>query len=550
MGMAPARTTRSQAAAKSDDGDYALAVQNGAKKVAETIRSRSMVNSETWAGPLATAPSAVSTMAILLKTSSSKAAAGITIKSRDVKDDGGVTIGELLHDLLHPNLVACSNLGRNAFQEARRTMNYIHTIAIKMTEDKGKIESILRTIDEIEDEDDNLATDIKDVRDSTAKCLAKVQTLTDDFQYWYRVVETLKVNVAACQGEKQKESNINDESRQKTEVEKDKLAARGETTSEVIKELELQLEDAKKKVSEAQAHMKELEDMLPVASEPSLEEEQILAQKAIPIKEGNKVLTSTVEHERDVEKRRADLVKQKIQQRESEKKKAQRILAAARAQGGMLSDKKTKLIADVGRNREKLASAKANLDNAEAQFQRLSEEKLQLVDILAILEESSRQLGDLRAQVEELVGFFHDVLDAVDVAVTEEVEKELLTPIQNKLLFNKQGAYQGVKIGKEKIHASAVKIQGNFCAIREIAGVYVVVSDRYILPAIKKMGSLADASDEDWPVQRDEFTSWCRESMAQIEGLTQAANDSMVDHMTERVKHLHLAIPLAVEAAR
>jgi hypothetical protein len=94
----------------------------------------------------------------------------------------------------------------------------------------------------------------------------------------------------------------------------------------------------------------------------------------------------------------------------------------------------------------------------------------------------------------------------------------------------------------QRIHDSAEKIQGSFCAIREITAVYVLVSDRYIIPAIDRMGTLADATDEEWPARRDDFTSWCRQSMAEIQALAKTTEDSMVSHMTERLQHLQLAI--------
>jgi hypothetical protein len=92
------------------------------------------------------------------------------------------------------------------------------------------------------------------------------------------------------------------------------------------------------------------------------------------------------------------------------------------------------------------------------------------------------------------------------------------------------------------VHDSATKIQGRFCAIRDITDVYVLVSDRYITPAINQMGDLAGAKNDEWPVKRDEFTRWCHHSMGEIQALTKATDDNMVSHMTERLQHLRLAI--------
>ena len=68
---------------------------------------------------------------------------------------------------------------------------------------------------------------------------------------------------------------------------------------------------------------------------------------------------------------------------------------------------------------------------------------------MAILEVSSRQLGVLRMQVQDLVTFFRDILNEVDLAVREEVEKEFLRPLEKKILYNKDGIPQGVRLTRK-----------------------------------------------------------------------------------------------------
>jgi hypothetical protein len=93
--MAPARTTTHPHNAVTERSEYPLKVQKKAMEVAQSIQARSMVNTATWSSPLAAAPSAVSTMAILLKTSASDVAAGVPVKSREVRDDNGKIIMQL-----------------------------------------------------------------------------------------------------------------------------------------------------------------------------------------------------------------------------------------------------------------------------------------------------------------------------------------------------------------------------------------------------------------------------------------------------------------------
>ncbi|KAL8343421.1 hypothetical protein RB598_004657 [Gaeumannomyces tritici] len=552
----------------SSDPEYSLTIQKKAKDAAETIRARSLVKSDTWARPLATAPSAVCTMAVLLRISGSSAAAGVPVKSRDVKGDKGETIGTLPHELLYANLESCSNLGRNAFTDARSTMSYINMVAMQMTENRGKLESILRVINKVEDDDDDdddeddaLVDDIKDVKESTANCLEKIRVLTGSFQYWYWMIQCLKENVAACQGEEKKKSNANDEQLQKNAAEKKKLEEKDKSTSETIKKLQGQLKDAEKRVSEASAHMQKLEGVMPVVTEPSQEEEQINAEKKITqlekkkglidrakdfIKgESNKDFQARTEYQREVEQRRDELIERERKQRESQKEEARQALADARLHEKNLGDKVTQLIADIGRNKEKLVSATASLDIAEAQFKRLEEEKFDLAGILEILDESSRELGRLRMQIQELVMFFRDILSQVSLTVEQDIQKGFLPPIEKKMVYNIDRVYQGVKLSKSaksKVHDSAINIQGSFCAIGDITSVYVLASDRYIIPAINMMGALSDAKEQDLHDQKEEFTSWCRKSMQEIQLLTSETDEKMLPRMTERLQYLQLAV--------
>ena len=92
------------------------------------------------------------------------------------------------------------------------------------------------------------------------------------------------------------------------------------------------------------------------------------------------------------------------------------------------------------------------------------------------------------------------------------------------------------------MHNSVIKFQGSFCAIKNITSIYVLVLDRYIIPAINQMGDLAGTKSHEWPAKRDEFTSWCHRSMGEIQALMKATDDNMVSHMTEHFQHLRLAI--------
>jgi hypothetical protein len=73
-------------------GLYALTLQKACNVALQRVKNNNVIANTNWASPLATAPSAISTMAILLKAAEKEAAAGLEIESREVKDLEGTTI--------------------------------------------------------------------------------------------------------------------------------------------------------------------------------------------------------------------------------------------------------------------------------------------------------------------------------------------------------------------------------------------------------------------------------------------------------------------------
>ncbi len=68
--------------------DYTLSLQNACASAVQPMKSNEIIANSSWADPLAAAPLAISTMAILLKAADMQAAGGLEIESQDVLEDG------------------------------------------------------------------------------------------------------------------------------------------------------------------------------------------------------------------------------------------------------------------------------------------------------------------------------------------------------------------------------------------------------------------------------------------------------------------------------
>jgi len=81
---------------KDKKASYALTLQKACDVAYQRVKNNNVIANTNWASPLATAPAAISTMAILLKAADKEAAAGLEIESQEIKDlDGNVVVGNL-----------------------------------------------------------------------------------------------------------------------------------------------------------------------------------------------------------------------------------------------------------------------------------------------------------------------------------------------------------------------------------------------------------------------------------------------------------------------
>ena len=74
---------------------YTFSVQKACNQALLRVKQNVVLVNSNWAAPLAAAPSAISVMAILLKTAAEKNAAGLEIGDVVVKNEKGIEVGKL-----------------------------------------------------------------------------------------------------------------------------------------------------------------------------------------------------------------------------------------------------------------------------------------------------------------------------------------------------------------------------------------------------------------------------------------------------------------------
>jgi hypothetical protein len=90
------KTNPETSGGKDKKASYALTLQKACDVAYQRVKNNNVIANTNWASPLATAPAAISTMAILLKAADKEAAAGLEIDSQEVKDlEGNIVVGSL-----------------------------------------------------------------------------------------------------------------------------------------------------------------------------------------------------------------------------------------------------------------------------------------------------------------------------------------------------------------------------------------------------------------------------------------------------------------------
>ncbi|RVD87347.1 uncharacterized protein DFL_001588 [Arthrobotrys flagrans] len=183
--------------------------------------------------------------------------------------------------------------------------------------------------------------------------------------------------------------------------------------------------------------------------------------------------------------------------------------------------------------------AKLDLDASQADLEALASEKIELIDILEIIESSIKFLKQMQQYIDDMCEFFKEVstdvqntidglmykfLSKIDNAATASGNKKHSRMIEN--LSVDQG-------NKGQLVQAALRLQGKLSIIGDIAGVYVSISKLYIKPGINKMEGLTYLSPSEYIA---EFKEWCTNSVEEIEGFSRRQTKIMIDRMAISVR--------------
>ncbi|KAK6538171.1 hypothetical protein TWF694_011053 [Orbilia ellipsospora] len=513
-------------------------IQRALPKLIQRIAQDASANT-TWAPALQAAPAAISVMATCLVASTSKLAGAI-----EVNPTGEVPGGDkitLPHKYLSTNLQHCSDLGRVAFTDAQNSMHRLRGYTDYMIGTDGLVSNILEMLEDEEAARYDLRTAMEDLQENANRCKKEAGSIQGKFQLLLNFIMALQNAAIEKQNDTQVRQRENNSRVMRREAERLEHIKR-------IEDCRVEVEELKKERVKAEADWRSAKDRLDGLAEVSaldvvanVDDSLLMAEPEMPKEDVGvavsvkraifgKSNSSKAEDERlrkEAQARYDQKVESLLQKRRHElnvaKEEAQERLNTAQSTFETLQKKLESAEKILTENKEKHLQAKLDLDASQADLKALASEKIELHDILEIIESSIKSLKQMKRYVDDMCVFFTEVSSEVELTMDGPMQK-FLSKIENAVVAsgNESEArkIENLKLsqlGKRQLIEAALSIQGKLSIIGGVAGVYVHVSKLYIKPGINKMEGLTYLSPSEYTIRLVEFQDWCINSVEEIQ---------------------------------
>ncbi|EGX46774.1 hypothetical protein AOL_s00097g404 [Orbilia oligospora ATCC 24927] len=481
-------------------------------------------------------------MATCLVASTSKVAGAIEVNPTSVIPSGEEI--KLPHKYLSTNLQYCSDLGRIAFSEAQNSMHRLRGYAEYMTDTDGLISNILEMLEDEDAARYNLRMAMEDLQENADRCKKEINSIKGKFQMLLDFIMALQNTAMEKQNDTQTRQKQNNDHVRRRDEERKAHIAHIESCREEVKKLQDELSAA----HDDWRKSKEGVDLLALVSsldvvvrlddevifkEPEVEYEapQEKVGYAVGFKhsvfgksasrkanEERDRMEAKEDHEKRQKNERArydEKLEQLLQQRQYElnvaKEEAQERLKTAQTTLEMVQTNLERAKTQLRVTTEQHLQAKLDLDASQADLEALKNEKLELQDILAIIESSIKSLKQMKRYVDDMCGFFQEVSTEVQNTMDGPMQK-FLSKIENAAVAsgNSKGSHKIENLNVDQVNKgqlvqAALRLQGKLSIIGDVAGVYVSISKLYIKPGINKMEGLTYLSHSEYTLQLAEF---------------------------------------------
>ncbi|KAK3370694.1 hypothetical protein B0H63DRAFT_487440 [Podospora didyma] len=500
-----------------------------------------------WSPAVRAAPEAIVIMAVCLSAASHPDAQAIEIGKGWTDLDGGEI--KFPSKFLNTNLQHCTDLGRAAFRTAETGMRQLQLNLEDILGSHGTIRGIARLLDRPKAARFQLRPKMDSLRDSAADCLKNANNIRDRFDKLlaftsalYKATEdaqgaTTQQEAANKKGMTQQESDI------KTyEMELADIRAQQTKDTALLNLALLALDEAEKEVKTANAAVLVTPKMM------TADELKAVVGMSAPLppsgdgvfqtignyiggkseKRRKKEAAAMIEHGERIAKRQDQLLKVQQQNAEEYRKNAQTTLDKARADVKAKQEVLDRTLVAGKETAEKLRSASRSLDTANHMLEQLQEEKMDLGKAKKIIGTSLDSLMRFKQQIDDMLAYFTENAVIVQQMIAPRGHLgQLLEQIEGVSMGG--GNTKGARVienfkfedeDREDFLQHALQLEGRFSGIYEIAGIYLEISKKYIIPGINQMEELSIMSERQYGSSLLRFQQWIADAKQDIEAMS------------------------------
>ncbi|EGX45685.1 hypothetical protein AOL_s00140g1 [Orbilia oligospora ATCC 24927] len=514
-----------------------------------TSISDDLANRLRWTPYLSAAPSAICVIAACLVAGNQKTTSIIKVDIQSIEIEG---IKITPRKYLGANLEYCSQLGRKAFNDAETRMGRLRNQAKLMTGMTGPLSQIVQILNDSKPDFSSLEKWMNNLVNSAATCQSEAKIMKSNFEALLEFIMELKTQAidACCENQSKLEEEEKVVKATKDKLENEEKAAKTASAAQLqlAKEekttVEKQLDEARNQLRVAQGKMAKILEANPstwastqsrideINSELNgIDKVQSAEKSVLAVFGGLLGIGKRARKEQNERKNKLLGDRENLRgEQEQEMKKMnedqqdaikvveiwQAKVLEAEQELNEFQKNYISLIEGQNQPAESLGIACEDL-------KALSDQSLDLETISVILNRSIAALKKLNQYIEKMTRFFVEVSSYVDDTMRDQLGhfREQTGDVER---LTQSRTLEENEIHKTNAIVSALDLHGRFTLIKNIASVYIDVSEKYITPGANKMDDLTFNDMDNYEEQVNEFQKWGEKAVTEIEALAKETN--------------------------
>ncbi|KAK3332674.1 hypothetical protein B0T19DRAFT_398419 [Cercophora scortea] len=463
-----------------------------------------------WTPAVRAAPEAIVIMAVCLSAASHPDAQAIEIGNGWTGLDGNEI--KFPSKFLNTNLQHCTDLGRAAFRTAETGMKQLQLNLEDILGPHGTIRGIARLLDRPKAARFQLRPKMDSLRDSATDCLTNANSIKVRFDKLLAFTEALYKATEDAQARNQKSMSQEKDTIAIYRKELEEIKAQQVQDQITLKNALHFLERSEEEVRKANHAALATPEMM------TADDLNCVVRKSVPQPPSNEGIVRSF----------GNRVFAQQQDQEKYRRDAQAVLEKARADAKAKQEALDRSNEAFKKASERVRSTSRSLDTANQMLEQLQVEKLDLDKAKHIIGSSLDSLMRFKQQIDEMLAYFTENAIIVQQMIAPRGHLgQLLEQIEGVSLEsgNRQDArviehFKFEDEDREDFLQHSLQLEGRFSGVYEIAGIYLEISKKYIIPGINQMEELSIMSQRQYGSSLVRFQQWIHDAKQDIETMS------------------------------